>query len=195
MSEGRNMIDGRTFLRRIYTGQARWTYLYLFLIPFINWCFDHVYTFKLPGGGDWNPMTVVTGLVLVVRDFAQREVGHYIFIFLVIGLILSVYTSDPTIAFGSACAFAVSETIDWALFTFAKLPLSKRVFVSAGISGPIDAATFLFIANFSLPGIFNWVSLAAAVISRFLGCFVVYLLMKHREKKAALTTAAVVQTF
>lgn len=180
------MIDAKAAARKVFTAHAPWTYLYLFLIPFINWCFDHVHTFALPTGGDWNPMTVVTGLVLVVRDFAQREIGHWIFIFLVIGLLLSIYTSDPAIAFGSACAFAISETIDWALFTFAKLPLSKRVFVSAGISGPIDAAVFLWIASYSIPGIFNIWSLLASVVSRFLGCLVVYLLMKHREKKAAL---------
>ncbi len=179
------MIDGRTFIKRVITGATPWTYLYLFLIPFINWCFLHVYTFKTPGGGEWNPMTIVTGLVLVVRDFAQREVGHWIFVFLGIGLALSIVTSSPDVAFGSACAFLVSETIDWALFTFAKLPLSKRVFVSAGISGPIDAATFLIIANF-----FNWWSLAAAVVSRVLGCYVVYLLMKQREKKQALAATA-----
>ncbi len=184
------MVDAKTFVKRVVTGQARWTYLYLFLIPFINWCFEHVYTFKLAGGGDWNPMTIVTGLVLVVRDFAQREIGHWIFLFLAIGLMLSIYTSSADVALGSACAFAISETIDWALFTFAKLPLSKRVFVSAGISGPIDAAAFLYIANFKIPGIFNWWSLAAAVVSRFLGCLVVYLLMKRREKKAALAATA-----
>ncbi len=184
------MVDAKTFVRRVVTGQARWTYLYLFLIPFINWCFANVPTLKFSMGGDWNPMTIVTGLVLVVRDFAQREVGHWIFLFLAIGLILSIYTSDPTIAFASACAFAISETIDWALFTFAKLPLAKRIFVSAGISGPIDAAAFLFIANFRLPGIFNWWSLAAAVVSRFLGCLVVYWLMKRREKKLALAATA-----
>ena len=183
-------MDLKTVVKRVIYGKTPWTYLYLFLVPFINWCFAHVYTFKLAGGGDWNPMTIVTGLVLVVRDFAQREVGHYIFAFLAAGLLLSVVTSDPTIAFASACAFAISETIDWALFTFAKLPLSKRVFVSAGISGPIDAAAFLFIASFSIPGIFNWWSLAAAVVSRFLGCLVVYLLMKQREKKMALAATA-----
>ena len=182
-------MDFKNFIQRVFTGRAPWTYLYLVLIPLINWAFDHVYTFKLPHGGDWNPMTVVTGLVLVVRDFAQREVGHYIFAFLALGLVLSVWTSDPTIAFGSACAFAISETIDWALFTFAKLPLSKRVFVSAGISGPIDAAAFLWIANFALPGIFNWWSLAAAVVSRFIGCFIVYVLMKQREKQQALAAS------
>ncbi len=179
------MSDLKTFARKVFLGHAPWTYLYLFLIPFINWCFEHVPTFPLPHHGDWNPMTVVTGLVLVVRDFAQREIGHYIFGFLAIGLVLSIYTSDPTIALASACAFAISETIDWALFTFAKLPLSRRVFVSAGISGPIDAAVFLWIASYSIPGIFNIWSLMASVVSRFLGCLVVYLLMRHREKKAA----------
>ena len=172
--------------QKVIIGKTPWTYLYLVLIPFINWCFEHVPTFNLPTGGDWNPMTVVTGLVLVVRDFAQREIGHWIFIFLAIGLVLSVYTSSPNVALASACAFAVSEIIDWALFTFAKLPLSKRIFVSAGISGPIDAAVFLWIASYSIPGIFNIWSLLASVVSRLMGCLVVYLLMKHREKKAAL---------
>ncbi len=180
------MTDVKTFLKKVLIGRTPWTYLYLFLIPFINWCFDHIPTFLLPTGGDWNPMTVVTGLVLVVRDFAQREIGHYIFLFLAAGLVLSIYTSDPTIALASACAFAISEMIDWALFTFAKLPLSKRVFVSAGISGPIDAAAFLWIASYSIPGIFNIWSLLASVVSRFIGCLVVYLLMKHRENKAAM---------
>ncbi|MGN6424768.1 MAG: VUT family protein [Asticcacaulis sp.] len=183
------MTDFKTFVRKVLSGRAPWTYGYLFLIPFINWCFDHVPTYPLPGHGDWNPMTVVTGLVLVVRDFAQREVGHYIFGFLAVGLLLSIVTSDPTIAFASACAFAISETIDWALFTFAKLPLSKRVFVSAGISGPIDAAAFLWIASYAIPGIFNIWSLAGSVVSRFLGCLVVYLIMKHRERKLALAAA------
>jgi queuosine precursor transporter len=171
---------------KITTGKTLWTYLYLFLIPFVNWSFGAIPTLQLPTGGDWNPVTVVTGFILVVRDFAQREVGHYIFAFLGLGLILSVVTSDPTVALASACAFAISETIDWALFTFAKLPLSRRVFVSSGISGPVDAAAFLWIASYSIPGIFNWWSILAAVASRFLGCTVVYLLMRRREKKAGL---------
>ncbi len=184
------MGDIQAFVRKVFSGRTPWTYFYLFLIPFVNWSFDHVPTLKLPTGGDWNAVTIVTGFILVVRDFAQREVGHYIFIFLAIGLGLSVITSDPTIALASACAFAISETIDWALFTFAKLPLSKRVFVSAGIAGPIDACAFLWIASFSVPGIFNIWSMLAAVVSRFLGCVVVYLLMKHREKQAALSAPA-----
>jgi uncharacterized PurR-regulated membrane protein YhhQ (DUF165 family) len=183
-------MDPKTFLKRVFTGRTPWTYLYLFLIPFVNWGFDKIHTIPLPTGGDWHPLTVVTGLTLVVRDFAQREVGHYIFAFLGIGLVLSFMTSDPSVAFASTCAFAISELIDWALFTFAKIPLSKRVFLSSGISAPIDAAVFLAIASQSIPGIFNPWSFAAAIISRFIGCWIVYFLMRNRDKREAAARAA-----
>jgi len=183
-------MDFNTFLRRTFTGRVPWTYLYLFLIPFVNWGFDKIKTIPLPTGGDWHPLTVVTGLTLVVRDFAQREVGHYIFLFLGIGLILSYATSDPAVAFASTCAFAISELVDWALFTFAKIPLSKRVFLSSGISAPIDAAVFLAIASQSIPGIFNIWSFLAAIVSRFIGCLIVYFLMRNRDKREAETKAS-----
>lgn len=66
------------FVRKAVTGRTPWTYLYLALIPFINWCFAAVPQIPLPDHGSWTPMSVVTGLVLVVRDFAQREIGHWI---------------------------------------------------------------------------------------------------------------------
>lgn len=182
-------MDFTTFIRRVATLKTPWTYLYLFCIPFVNWGFDKIQTVPLPTGGDWHPLTVVTGLTLVVRDFAQREVGHYIFVFLGIGLVLSYLTSDPAVAFASTCAFLISELIDWALFTFLKIPLSRRVFISTAISAPIDAAVFLAIASQSIPGIFNPWSFAAAISSRFIGCLIVYWLMRHREKRQALQDA------
>jgi queuosine precursor transporter len=182
-------MNAKAIVSKVLTGKTPWSYLYLALIPFVNWSFEQVPSLALSTGGNWNPVTIITGLILVVRDFAQREVGHYIFGFLGLGLILSVITSDPTVALASACAFAVSETIDWALFTFAKLPLSKRIFVSSAISGPIDAAVFLWIASFSIPGIFNIWSILAATLSRIAGCYIIYLLMRHRETKNAKLSA------
>lgn len=182
-------MDFNTFIKRVFTAKTPWTYLYLACIPFVNWGFDKIQTVPLPTGGDWHPLTVVTGLTLVVRDFAQREVGHYIFLFLGIGLILSYMTSDPTVAFASTCAFLISELIDWALFTFLKIPLSRRVFISTAISAPIDAAVFLAIASQSIPGIFNPWSFAAAIASRFVACLIIFLLMRQREKQEAKAAA------
>src|SRR5262245_66697247 len=54
-----------------------WTALYVGLMPFINWSFAAVPTTPIPewlGGGAFQPLAIVTGFVLVVRDFAQREI-------------------------------------------------------------------------------------------------------------------------
>src|SRR5262249_49805950 len=105
--------------------------VYVALIPLVNWSFANVPTIKMPDGGEWAPFSVVTGLVLVVRDFAQREVGHKIFAYMALGLVLSSLTTPPEIVLASGAAFAISETTDWAIFTFTKRPLSKRILWSA----------------------------------------------------------------
>ncbi|HWU50305.1 MAG TPA: VUT family protein [Asticcacaulis sp.] len=183
------MTDFHTFTRKTFTGRAPWTYLYIVLIPFINWCWAAVPTVPLPDHGEWTPMAVVTGLVLVVRDFAQREIGHWIFIPLAIAIAASFYTSPSNIALASAVAFAISESVDWALFTFLKLPLSKRVFISAGLGAPIDTTVFYLMASATIAGIFNIYAIGSSIASKLVGCLIVYLLMKHRERKLALAAA------
>src|SRR5262245_23676619 len=74
----------------------RWAALYVGLMPFINWSFAAVPTAPIPewlGGGAFQPLAIVTGFVLVVRDFAQRELKHWIFGAMVVGLALSSLTS------------------------------------------------------------------------------------------------------
>ena len=183
----------KDFALKVLGGRAPWTYLYLVLVPFINWSFEHVQSWPLPGGGSWPPVAIVTGLILVVRDLAQREIGHNIFIPLFVAIGFSFILSPPNIAFASAAAFAISEVIDWAIFTYTKRPLSKRIFWSAGISSPIDSAVFLFLASLTVPGIFNAVSVAASVASKLAGCVVVYYMLKAREKREG-TTSIVTKT-
>ncbi|MFT3997969.1 MAG: VUT family protein [Asticcacaulis sp.] len=174
----------REFGRKVVTGRTPWTYLYLALIPFINWCFAAVPQIPLPDHGSWTPMSIVTGFVLVVRDFAQREIRHWVIAALAVGLALSFFTSDPAVALGSTCAFAVSELIDWAIFTFMKRPLSQRVAISTAIASPIDSAVFYMIASISIPGIFNIWSLSTSVLSKLAGVLVVYLVLRRQEAKA-----------
>jgi len=178
------MAHAKTFLKQSLTGKTPWTYLYLFLVPFVNWSFAHVPTVPLPHGGEWPPLAIVTGLILVVRDLAQREVGHYIFVPLAIGIAISFAMAPAEIALASAAAFAISESIDWALFTFLKKPLSKRIFLSAGISSPIDSTVFIFLASFKVKNIFNPYSVIASIISKLVGCVIVYYMLKYREKRA-----------
>ncbi len=159
--------------------------MYVLLIPLVNWSFANVPSYPVMGG-EWNPMVIVTGLILVVRDLAQREIGHTIFLPLCLGIAVSFIMAPPQIAMASAAAFAVSETIDWAIFTFTKRPLSKRILWSCGASAPVDSAIFLIGADMAVPGLFSWATLLCAIASKLGGAYVVYLHLKRREKKQPL---------
>lgn len=158
---------------------------YLLLIPLVNWSFAHVPTVPMPDGGAWSPMAIVTGLILVVRDFAQREVGHWIFIPLLIGIALSFGMAPPQIALASAAAFGVSETVDWFIYTVSKRPLSQRVLHSSALSAPLDSAVFWFLASLAVPGVFTWSTVITAIASKLAGTYVVYVILKRREAKLA----------
>jgi uncharacterized PurR-regulated membrane protein YhhQ (DUF165 family) len=176
-------MNVRALGAKIFTGKTPWTYLYLFLIPFINWCFAAVPQISLPDGGSWTPMAVVTGFVLIVRDFAQREISHWIIGALGVGLALSFLTTDPTVALASTCAFAVSELVDWGVYTFIKRPLSQRVAISTAISAPLDTIIFYSIAELSIRGIFNIWSVLSSILSKLAGVAVVYYVMRRREQR------------
>lgn len=167
-----------------YLTHLRWTYLYVLLIPLVNWSFAHVPTIALPGGGMWAPMAVITGLILVFRDFAQREVGHYIFVPLLIGLAISYIMAPPAIALASTAAFAISECVDWAIYSYTKRPLSSRVMLSSLASAPLDTIAFWYGASFVVAGTFNAFTLLTSIASKLFGAYIVYLILRKRERRA-----------
>ena len=112
-------------------------FVYVPLIPF----YDTMYP----------PMSIVVGLIFILRDFAQKEIGHKVFIAMLIGAFLSYMMANPYIAVASLVAFLVSETVDWGVYSFKKKPLNERILISSLISTPIDSAIFLImIGNFSV---------------------------------------------
>lgn len=175
-------------LKKICTGRSPWVYLYVGLIPLVNWSFANVPTYQIPGGS-WNPMVIPTGLILVVRDFAQREVGHAILLPLCVGIFISFLMAPPEISLASAIAFGISESIDWLIFTVTKKPLSQRVIFSCLASAPVDSAVFLVGASMAIPGLFSWVTLSCAVLSKLAGAYVVYRVLKRREMRLSLADA------
>lgn len=161
-------------------GGRQWSLVYVALIPFVNWSFGWAPNWQLPFAPEFgfNPVTVVTGLILVVRDFAQREMRHKVLLAMGIGVAWSFYYASPEIAIASAVAFAIAELVDWALFTFTRYRLSTRVMLSSLLAAPLDTTVFLYGAGFlTLP---NWMM---SVFGKLLGAAVVSWLVRMRENQ------------
>jgi uncharacterized PurR-regulated membrane protein YhhQ (DUF165 family) len=164
----------------------RWSALYVGLMPFINWSFAAVPTAAIPdwlGGGAFQPLAIVTGLVLVVRDFAQRELKHWIWGAMIVGLALSSLTSWITVVVASGLAFLISETVDWAVYTFSRRPLSQRIMMSSLASAPLDQVVFIGLASLVVPGIFAWGTILTGIASKLLGAWVVSRVVAAQESR------------
>lgn len=143
--------------------------LYLAAIVAINFGFEHTSMVALPGGEVWPPMSLVVGLVFILRDYAQREIGHRVLLLMVAGAALSYYLASPAIAAASLAAYILSETVDWALYTFARASFMQRVAVSSLVSAPVDSVVFLWALGIKSPTavaimtVSKWIGIAAVL--------------------------------
>jgi queuosine precursor transporter len=182
-------VIGVTLLALIIAKKP-WTAAYVGLMPLINWSFAAVPTLAIPetfGGGQFQPLAIVTGLVLVVRDFTQREIGHRVLAAMLLGLVFSTMTSWIVVVVASGAAFLISETVDWAVYTFIKRPLSQRIMISSTLSAPLDQVVFIYLASFVVPGIFAWGTVLTGILSKLLGAAVVSWFVARSERREILT--------
>ena len=153
------------------------TFLYVASIVFVNWAFSVVPVLHLPGGELWSPVALVVGFTFVLRDFAQRSIGHGVLPAMFVGGIISWFMATPQIALASVCAFALGESFDWLMYTVTKRPFSQRILLSSLIGTPIDSLAFLLlIGAASLPGVL------VMTLSKMVGAFFVFWLMRRRER-------------
>jgi hypothetical protein len=191
-----------------YLKGRTWAYIYVALIPFLNWTFGKFSGFDVTSelGGIFgtsarimiNPLTIATGMVFVVRDFVQREMGHRVLILMALAVAWSFYYSWPVIALASGIAFAISETSDWLIFTFTRYRLSTRILLSSALAAPIDTTVFLYGADlarqmqlgdpagtmFNLP---NWILF---IIGKMIGAVAVSWMIRRREDRGEVDPAA-----
>lgn len=163
----------------------KYTLIYILLIPLINWSFTWAPMMEWPGLAGWafNPVTIVTGLVLVARDFSQREIGHEVLIAMAIALGLTYATSGGALALASGAAFLISELVDYALFTLTKYKLSTRVLLSSALAAPIDTTAFLFGASFIRGGQLTVPNVVMSIGGKMLGAIVIWWLIKQRLER------------
>jgi uncharacterized PurR-regulated membrane protein YhhQ (DUF165 family) len=154
----------------------RSTLVYIALIVAVNWGFTVVPLVKMPGGEMWPPLSLAVGFIFVVRDFAQREIGHRVLLAMLVGAALSYVMAAPYVAVASAAAFLVSELVDWLVYTVTRRPLSERILYSSLLGTPVDSVVFLWgIGHLSVTGV------VAMTVSKMLGALVVWRLIRRRE--------------
>lgn len=203
-------LAGTLWLLRRLGGRV-WAMIYVAMIPFLNWSFGVVPNIQfvgswvegghslfslvwpgddpISGGLQLHPLTLVTGLVFVIRDFVQREMKQLVLVAMAIALLWSMYYAWIVIVIASGLAFFISEFFDWLLFTFTKYRLSKRILISSAVATPIDTTIFLYGADLAKQLKFgieagntftlaNWI---VFVIGKMVGAVVVAHMVRRRE--------------
>lgn len=158
----------------------RSTLLYVALIVAVNYGFTVVPLVPLPDGTLWPPMSLAVGFIFVVRDFAQREIGHKVLLAMLIGAALSYVMAAPYVALASAAAFLVSETVDWLIYSVTRRSLSSRILYSSLLATPLDSAVFL-----AGIGAFSPLGIVTMTASKLLGAVVVWWLIRRRETQGS----------
>jgi queuosine precursor transporter len=153
---------------------------YMVAILLVNWLFAP--SQLVPGFTVWNTSlgdlylaNLVVGFVFVLRDYAQREIGHRVLLATLIAGIITYFMVDPGIAMASVTAFVLSEMADWAIYSFTKRPLQSRILISSLVAVPLDTLAFQYLAGYLTPAAF-----ATEVLSKALGVAIVWYLLKLR---------------
>ena len=157
-----------------------WTALYIVSIVLVNWMFTAIAPWSTPLG-DLYLANIVVGFVFVLRDYAQREIGHSVLAATAVGGVITWFMVDPVIAVASITAFILSESADWGVYSFLRRPLSQRILISSLIAIPLDTLAFQYLAGYLTPAAFM-----TEIASKAVGVLLVWYLLRMRDRKLAL---------
>ncbi|MFF6966233.1 VUT family protein [Streptomyces anthocyanicus] len=104
-------------MNRLSRSGAAWLAAYIATIPAANLAVTHFGAVPV-GFGYVAPAGVyVVGVALVLRDLAREAAGRgAVVAAIVVGTVLSWWLADPALAVASAAAFAVAESMDFAVY-------------------------------------------------------------------------------
>lgn len=153
-------------------------FTYIALIVGVNFAFTVTPLIPLPNGEMWAPLSLIVGFIFVVRDYAQRRVGHHVLWGMLVGCVVSWFMASPRLALASAAAFAVGELGDWAVYTFTHRSFSQRILISSLVGAPLDSIVFLGMIGLATP----W-SVITMSLSKLAGSLLVFWLVRRRERR------------
>lgn len=160
----------------------RFIIAYLAMVVFVNLGFSYLPTLGTPLG-PIPAMAFFVGLVFVLRDYAQRAAGHHVLWAILVACGISWVLGDPVVVYASVASFAVSELLDYAIFTITKKPFHQRVAISSLIAVPVDSALFL-----TLIGYASWGSILAMSLSKFAASAILYAVYEARKRQELVST-------
>src|SRR5947209_7037935 len=83
--------------------EPMWVLAYIAAIVGLNWLFEAVPPVETPFGAV--PLaTLIVGAVFVLRDYAQRQIGHYILLATLVAGMLTWFMVNPKLAVASTTA-------------------------------------------------------------------------------------------
>lgn len=129
--------------------------------------------------GEVSWANLVVGAVFVLRDYAQRAIGHYVLLATFLAGVITWFMVSPDLAKASLIAFTLSELTDWAVYSFTGRPLQSRILISSLISVPVDTAAFLYLIDFLNPASFS-----VECLSKALGVGAVWLALRGATARA-----------
>ncbi|MFJ8016198.1 VUT family protein [Streptomyces sp. NPDC096339] len=145
---------------------------YIATIPAANLAVTHIGLLPVGLGYTAPAGVYLVGLALVLRDLAREAAGRGpVIAAIVVGAALSYWLASPALALASAAAFAIAETMDFAVYE----PLRQRGLITAMAASnaaglAADSLVFLWLAFDSLaylPGQLlgkAWMTIAAITV-------------------------------
>ena len=164
---------------------------YVASIVVVNWLFaptqlvEGVTQWTTASWGTFYLANLVVGFVFVLRDYAQREIGHKVLLATLVAGLVTYAMVDAGIAVASITAFILSELADWAIYSFWKKPLQQRILVSSLVAVPLDTFAFQHLAGYLTPAAFT-----TEVLSKAVGVAIVWYLLRMRAGNGGTPVAA-----
>ena len=167
-------------LLRRFMMRYRATIAYMLAIVLINFIFAYSPRIHMFGQAV-SPADALVGIVYVLRDFSQRELGHRVLWAMAAAIFLSYWVSSPAIAWASVSGLLVGETLDWIVFTLTKRPLSQRLLLSSLLSAPLDTVVFLAVAHQ-----LTFMQALMMTLGKFVGVFSIWLIWRAQHRTPSL---------
>lgn len=138
-----------------------WVIAYLASILAVNAAFIAIPPIVY-GGVVWTVGSILCGATFILRDYANRAVGHRVLLATLAGTALTAVMS-PALALASGAAFLASEFLDYLVYNLWPGSFRSRVIASSIAGTPLDSALFMFLAGF-----FSWTGVAVMTASKLI---------------------------